>query len=335
MMTNKNNILNLYEKQEYDNWSQTQNKQNKQFKLVKINLLCNMFIYLIIFIIEYILAIKSKSEVLKADAYNNLSGIISTLLLFIGIHIASDQDEIRLIGFPVSDQNKIDNQKRIRLSRYRFETIFTLVTSILMIEIALKILTSGIQELLNIKRQNIPNSIGIIGAIISIFLILVIYVFNYYNGKRYQSPSLIAAAQDSLGDILISFGTAISILIMWKLHIKWIGSITTLIIGGYIIFSGFKIFLESSLNLVGYFNPKKEKSYIKTILNNKEIKSVEGIYTYYNGNLITVEVEVTVSKFMTIEESFILSEKIEAELNKRYHVSDTKIIFYPERITMD
>ena len=130
------------------------------------------------------------AEVLKADAFNNLSGVISTFLLIVGIHIASDEDETRLIGFPVSDQNELSNQKRVRLSRFRFETIFTLVTSILMIGIAVNIISSGIHALMNLKTQKIPNPIGIVGAEISVILILLIYIINYSSGKKTNSAAL-------------------------------------------------------------------------------------------------------------------------------------------------
>ena len=38
--------------------------------------------------------------VLKADAFNNLSGVISTFLLIVGIHIASDE------GYPIYPNNQ-------------------------------------------------------------------------------------------------------------------------------------------------------------------------------------------------------------------------------------
>ncbi|KRM52940.1 cation diffusion facilitator family transporter [Ligilactobacillus araffinosus] len=297
---------NSYEENESMTWEKLQSEQFKNYRLVKRSLVFNVLTYVLIFLIEYGLAIQSGAEVLKADAFNNLSGIISTFLLIVGIHIASDEDETRLIGFPVSDQNELSNRKRVRLSRFRFETIFTLVTSILMI--------------------------GIVGAGISVILILLIYIINYSSGKKTNSTALLASAQDSLGDILTSVGTAASIFAMWKFGIRWIDSIASIVIGCFILYSGFKIFLESSLNLADYFNPRKEEKYKKMILNNPQIKSVPGLTAHYNGSLVTVEAEVIVSGKMIVKESFILAEQIEETLKQECGVSDTKIIFYPNEI---
>ena len=322
----------LYKKDEYMTWRELQIQQLNNFKVVKCNLIFNVSMYFLIFIIEYYLAIKSNAEVLKADAFNNLSGVISTFLLIIGIHIASDQDETRLVGFPVSNQHYLDNQKRVRLSRYRFETIFTLVAAILMIEIAINIVINGIHNFLYFNKQVIPNPIGILGAVISIIIIAIIYIINFYSGKKTNNAALLASAQDSLGDILASLGTAISIFIMWQFKLRWIDSVVSIIIGVFILFSGFKIFIKSSLNLVDYFNPKKEQQYQKIILNNHEIKAVPSIEAHYNGNLIIITAEVVVNEQMTIRDSFILAERIEKQLYDKCNVSDTKIIFYPEKL---
>ena len=315
---------NLYEENESVTWEKLQSEQFKNYRVVKRNLLFNVLTYVLI---EYWLAIQSGAEVLKADAFNNLSGVISTFLLIVGIHIASDEDETRLIGFPVSDQNELSNQKRVRLSRFRFETIFTLVTSILMIGIAINIISGGIHALMNLRSQKIPNPIGIVGAGISVILILAIYIINYSSGKKTNSAALLASAQDSLGDILTSVGTAVSIFVMWKFGIRWIDSVASIIIGCFILYSGFKIFLESSLNLADYFNPRKEEKYKNVILNNPQIKSVPGLKAHYNGSS-----EVTVNGKMTVQESFILAEQLEKTLKQECGVSDTKIIFYPNEI---
>ena len=163
-------------------------------------------------------------------------------------------------------------------------------------------------------------------------MILLIYIINYSSGKKTNSAALLASAQDSLGDILTSVGTAVSIFVMWKFGIRWIDSVASIVIGCFILYSGFKIFLESSLNLADYFSPRKEEKYKQVILDNPQIKSVPGLTAHYNGSLVTVEAEVTVNGKMTVKESFILAEQIEETLKQQCGVSDTKIIFYPNEI---
>lgn len=324
-MNNQNKFL----KDEQIFWKNIKAKEFQQFQYAKQSLILSIVIYFLIFIIEYYFAMISHSEVLKADAFNNLSGIVSNLLLLTGIHIASDKDEVYFIGFPVDDQQNLDNCKRIRLSRFRFETIFTLITSVIMIEIAIGIMIDGLKIIFKIKKQEISQPIGIVGATISIVLISIIYFINIYRGKKNGSSTLLAEAQDNLGDILTSIGTGLSIIMTFYFHLDWIGNITTILISIFILFSGVKIFLESSLNLVDYFNPQKENQYKRIILNDKRIKRVVALNAHYIGNLIWVEAEVIVNKKMTIEESFRLSETVERQLRDNYNIFDTKLIFYP------
>lgn len=326
------NNQNSYETEEYNSWEKLQQREFQKFRNVKYNLIFNVCTYVLIFVIEYVLAIKSGAEVLKADAFNNLSGVISTFLLIIGVHIASDQDETRLIGFPVSNQSELSNQKKVRLSRFRFETVFTLTTSILMIGIAVKVIGGGINALLHAASQRVPNPIGIVGAVISTVLILIMLGINYFWGKKTNSAALLASAKDSLGDAITSFGTAISIYLMWQCDLKWVDSVASIIIGSFILLSGFEIFLESSLNLVDYFSPRKERQFKEQILTDPAIKAVLGVHAHYDGSLVTVEATVIVDYAMTVAQSFDVAQRIKMQLKQKFEISDAKILFIPNNI---
>nr|WP_225356316.1 cation transporter [Secundilactobacillus pentosiphilus] len=58
----------------------------------------NIAIYLMITLIEYGLASIGHSQALKADALNNLFGVISTVFLIVGLHTATDSDDHFLVG---------------------------------------------------------------------------------------------------------------------------------------------------------------------------------------------------------------------------------------------
>ncbi|HEY2567531.1 MAG TPA: cation transporter [Candidatus Aquirickettsiella sp.] len=118
-----------------------QEKNIKNINTSKKFLWMNIIVYLLISIIEYYLSIVSQSQMLKSDALNNLSGILSTGLLLIGLYIATGKKE-EVLGKPTADR------ERSQISRLKFETIFTLIAGIIMIGIALSIITSSIKSLM-------------------------------------------------------------------------------------------------------------------------------------------------------------------------------------------
>lgn len=140
----------------------------------------NVGAYLLIFIIEYYLAQFGHSAVLKADAFNNLSGIISTLLLILGLRAATHTDSKDISGMLANDNTKLA-QKRLALSwlsRFRFQTIFTLVTSVIMVIISLQIILSGVNHLRMTDLTNTPQPVTVVGALVASVVMLVVWYFN-------------------------------------------------------------------------------------------------------------------------------------------------------------
>lgn len=64
--------------EEMNNWEKTQANELAKIRASQHHLIYNLVAYVVISIIEYWLAEISKSQTLRADAFNNLSGIIST-----------------------------------------------------------------------------------------------------------------------------------------------------------------------------------------------------------------------------------------------------------------
>lgn len=123
--------------EEKNNWQQAEAAELKKLTSASHHLYLNVAAYLTIAVAEYWLAIVGHSQTLRADALNNLSGIISTILLLIGIHIARDVDDDDIAGakLPTPVSNSDGAEQRITFTRFRYQTIFTLVTGIIMIGI--------------------------------------------------------------------------------------------------------------------------------------------------------------------------------------------------------
>ena len=132
------------------------------------------------------------------------------MLLIIGIHIASDIDDDDIAGIPLPkiSLRKTGNDQRIQFTRWRYETIFTLVTGIIMIVIASSVIIDGIKALLNPSERIVPQPIALLGAAIASIIMVLIWIYNKRSGLRLKNAALTASAKDSLSDAFTSIGTS-------------------------------------------------------------------------------------------------------------------------------
>ena len=318
--------------EEKQDWQRVEKQQFTKYRAVTAGLVFNVAIYGVIFLVEYLLALKSGAEVLKADAFNNLTGTFSTVLLLTGVHIATDNDDDDdndLLGAPLDRQDTFYNRKRAQLLRFGIETVFTLITGILMIMIALKVIGDGLHGLVGFRTQQIPQPIGMVGAAISTGLILIIYLVNSLIGKKTGSAALRASAKDSLGDALTSLGTLVAIWLMTTFRLRWGDALASVIVGAFVLIAGIQVFAESSLNLVGYFNPHEERKYRRVIAAQPAVQRVLGVAAHYNGGVIIVDCTVAVAGKLTVLETARIAATIKRQLSSQFNVADTRVVFVP------
>lgn len=289
----------------------------------------NIAIYILITIIEYWLSIVGHSQALKADALNNLSGVISTGVLIFGIREATNYDDDDILAKDLPKES-VRSDNSLQLSRFRLETVFTLVTSFIIILIALQIIVNGFIDLRHINESPNPNLISALGAGIATLMMLLVFYINRHYGKKLQNGSLLAASKDSLGDIITSFGTAVTVLISYFFQLAWIDSTVSIIIGFFILWQGLTIFQESTLNLIDYVDPELEKQMRKTVEKTPKVRKVVDLTSRYNGNMLIVDIFIMVNPKDTAMEIYDVNEKIERKLHKKYNVYDVTITIIPE-----
>lgn len=322
------NKLNQHLTREITQWKNIQATESHNIKLSQQHLIYNLIAYLTISIIEYWLASISKSQALRADAFNNLSGIVSTCLLMIGLHIARNVDND--MDNTESVKNNFSTNQRIQFVHWRYETIFSLITGATMVAIAINVIYNGIKELILPSRQTVPQLAALIGAGIASIIMLVVWLMNRKAGQRLNSAALLASAQDSLSDAFTSIGTLLSLTGAMLFHIKWLDAATGIIVGLFILYSGLSIFRESSLNLADYFSPQAEQKYKNTILQLPQVDSIPKLKAHYNGNLVTLNVAIVIDSNMNVSDSFELAETIETLMKNKFGIIDTDVSFIPK-----
>lgn len=309
-------------------WLQIQARELQKLRQAQHHLWFNVGAYLLISIIEFYLAVVGQSQTLRADALNNLAGIISAVLLLIGIYIARDIHDDDLMGEPLP-QDIARSGQRLQLTRFHYETVFTLITGLVMVAIALWVIYGGIKSLLHRTEQAVPQPVTLLGAGIALFIMLGVWWLNRRAGRQLQNAALIAAAQDSLSDALTSLGTLIALAgaLIW--HVEWLDGVASIVVGLFILFAGVKIFRQSSLNLADYFDPQAEAQFKVAIEQWPAVQQVDDIKAHYNGNMVTLDVIIAVDAEMRVKDSYRLGEEIEAQMRRQFGIVDTDVMVIP------
>lgn len=309
-----------------------QQKIIKSLNAARNYLWINVCIYIVITVVEYILAGMGHSEALRADALNNLSGVISTGLLIFGSFSATDNDDHDddFLGMPTKTQHGQSDPFSLQLSRFKLEPIFNLITSVVIIVFAIQIILSGITDLRHLHAATAPNVYAMVGAAVATVLMLVVFAINRYFGGRLQNASLLAASRDSLGDVATSAGTLLSLVVAIAFKLPWLDGAISIVIGGFVLWSGGKIFQDSALNLTDYANPDLEDQIKTAIEANVEHVRVVQLKVRNSGSARLVDVGLMVDGRMTALSIYRVSEHIEHLLSDQFQVYNTQVSTVPD-----
>ncbi len=168
--------------------------------------------YFFLSLIKILTGISFSSKALVADGLNNLTDIINSVILLIGLKIA---------------QAPADTDHHY--GHLRAETVATIISAIFMGLVGLEVIWQGAKALY-LGAENPPHSYALIVAIASSIIMFVVYIYNIRLGKRLQSEAVIAVAYDNRSDSLVSLGAFIGILgaiAGWY----WLDAVTAILVG--------------------------------------------------------------------------------------------------------
>lgn len=193
-----------------------------------IGICCNVFL----FIVKLTIGTFLNSISVISDAFNNLSDAASSIISFIGVKMAEKPAD-----------------KEHPFGHGRIEYIAALIVSFLVIEVGWTFLKSAIEK---IKTPE-AISFSIISTVILILSIAVKLWLAYFNrklGKQINSSVMKATAADSLGDVIITSATIVSIIVYGIFHWNIDGYIG-LIVSIVVIIAGINIAKETLAPLIG------------------------------------------------------------------------------------
>ena len=264
-----------------------------------VGIFCNVLLFSVKLAIGLILS----SLAVTADAFNNLSDAASSIISFVGVKMA---------GKPADAEHPFGHG--------RIEYIAALIVSFLVIEVGFTFFKSSISKIMHPEEITF-DPVPFIILILSILVKLWMAFFNNKLGKRIDSKVMLATAADSLGDVITTSATVISIVICHFTSIN-VDAIAGLIVSGIVIWSGVSIAKDTLERLIGQRVPSELYQKITDMVESYEgiVGAHDLIVHNYGPNRSMATIHAEVPNDVSIEASHEIIDRIERDAKKELNI---------------
>ncbi len=264
-----------------------------------VGICCNI----ILFSAKLLVGMLVNSISVMADAFNNLSDAASSIIGFIGVKMA---------GKPADEDHPFGHG--------RMEYIAAFIVAFLVIQVGFSFLKTSIGKIIQPEEMTF-KAVSVVILLLSVCVKLWMAFFNNTLGKRIQSTVMKATAADSLGDVITTSATIVSILIygIWGINIDGIIGIAVSVI---VMWAGVKIAKDTLTPLIG--EPIDPKLYVEIT---EFVESYDGIIGShdlivhnYGPSRSMASIHAEVPNDVDIEVSHEIIDTIEREAVRKFGI---------------
>ena len=252
-----------------------------------------------LFIIKIIIGLISNSRSMIADSFNSAGDVFASFMTWLGSRISS-----------------VPNDKDHNFGHGKAEYIFSMLISISMMLVAIKLLYDSVMAVIygNVVNYSI---FLIIVCVITITVKLCLYLYANSVYKKYDNLLVKSNMMDHRNDIIVTSCTLMAI-ILSKYGIYWVDGAVGIGISIWIFITGVKIFKESYDVLMDIAIDDESKNKILSIVKSYDkVKRIGDIYSIPVGYNYIIVLTVYVDGRMHTDKSHKLTEKLEEEILKR------------------
>ena len=264
-----------------------------------VGICCNV----LLFSAKLLVGMLVNSISVTADAFNNLSDAASSVIGFIGVKMA---------GKPADEDHPFGHG--------RMEYIAAFIVAFLVIQVGFSFLKTSIGKIIHPEEMTF-KAVSVAILLLSVCVKLWMAFFNNTLGKRIQSAVMKATAADSLGDVVTTSATILSILVygIWGLNIDGIIGIAVSVI---VMWAGVKIAKDTLAPLIG--EPIDPKLYVEIT---EFVESYDGIIGShdlivhnYGPSRSMASIHAEVPNDVDIEVSHEIIDAIEREAVRKFGI---------------
>lgn len=257
--------------------------------------------------LKIFIGIIGRSAAMVADGVHSLSDLLSDIVVLIFSHISSKKRD-----------------KGHAFGHGKFETLATLIVSLILIVVGGSLMSNGIETIIDIINGNtipIPGLIALWAAIISIVTKEILYQATVKVGRQVNSPVVLANAWHHRSDAFSSIGALIGIGGAIFLGEKWVilDPIVSCCISIFIIVIAVKMAITCFAELLDSSLPDDiEKEIIKTALSITGVEDIHDLKTRRNGISYIIYAHIVVDANITVVQAHNIATNVEKALIKKY-----------------
>lgn len=193
-----------------------------------VAIVANVFL----FILKFVIGTFSASLAIVADAFNNLSDAVSSLIGYVGVKLSQK---------PADEDHPFGHG--------RIEYLITLLVATLVIIVGYSFLTESFDNIRN-KNEIVFSWVVIICLIASILVKIWLSFFTKKLGRKINSGVLIVSGTDALADVLATGVTLVAMLV-FKFTGYSIDGYVGIFVALFIMWAGINIIRETIRPLIG------------------------------------------------------------------------------------
>lgn len=283
--------------------------------------LIGSIVNLILTAIKIIAGVVGKSGAMIADGIHSLSDLASDIVVLIFVPIAGKAKD-----------------KDHQYGHGKFETLATLVVSLILMVVAIRLVASSAKSIISALSGNIlpkPGYIALAAAIISIVSKEILYQYTALVARRTNSSVCKANAWHHRSDALSSIGSLLGIGGAVILGNKWtiLDPVAAVIIGLMILFVAIKMakapieeLMEKSLD------EETEREITDIILATEGVQNMHNLKTRRNGQSKIIDCHIRVKRTISIVEAHDIATNVEKNLKQKFgNETQTSIHIEPEK----
>lgn len=265
-----------------------------------------------------------------------LAGVFghSAAMIADGIHSVSDlaSDIVVLVFVRISSKGEDRDHE---YGHGKFETLATLIMSLILIVVAAQLMASGIRTIAGVLSGEAipsPKYIALVAAVVSIVSKEWLYRYTVKAGNELDSPVVVANAWHHRSDALSSVGSLVGIAGAMFLGSKWtmLDPLASCCISIAIFVVAVKMAVPSLKELLDVSLPQDmEQKIIAVSSAVPGVMNVHGLKTRRNGPSIIMEAHIVVDPSITVVQAHNIATAVEDALKHSFG-NETQISLHIE-----
>lgn len=249
-------------------------------------------------VLKIVVGLAAGSLAVVADGVDSASDIVTSLITLYTAHIVARPPNIK---FPYGYM--------------KADTVATKALAFIIFFAGAQLALSSAGSLINQIDGEMPSSIAVYAIIISIVGKFLLAFYLRKVGKSVDSSMLIANARNMQNDVVISFTVLAGLVFTFVFEMPVIDKIAALLVSAYIMYTAFKIFLQTNREMMDGVDDKGiYQKIIQLVISIKGAHNPHRIRVRKMGHLLLVAMDIEVDGTVSLHEAHKIAVEVETQL---------------------